>query len=176
MGEEVPSPVNCTGEGSAKKSASHGDTGHFPLSASAGRRLGPAPQAWEGEGLYAMESSCEAQTKNPLSVPESCGANRRARNRSFGPACANRQLGGVKFTRQVGATLMQCWRGFNSVSDGGPSPSHPSSLRYVGWAPTLFPINRGEGKLSLPPPSLPSLSTAVIQRLDFLDRWQGHDL
>lgn len=49
---------------------------------------GPAPQAWEGEGHYAMDSKCEAQIKNPPSAPEHSVVIRLQRNRNFGRACA----------------------------------------------------------------------------------------
>jgi 5-methyltetrahydrofolate--homocysteine methyltransferase len=47
-----------------------------------------------------MNFSCEAQTRNPLFVQDPCGASRQAESKLW--ACLrNRQLGGVKFSRQV---------------------------------------------------------------------------
>ena len=63
--------------------------------------MGPAPKAWEGEGRCAIINTCEVQTENQLPAHDHSAANRRLRKAGSGPAFRNRQLGGVKFARQV---------------------------------------------------------------------------
>ena len=73
----------------------------FPLPALAGRGLGPAPQAWEGEGPCAMDFPCEAQTRKSTIRARTLRREQTSAESKLWACLRNRQLGGVKFSRQV---------------------------------------------------------------------------